>query len=151
MRTRLNNIYQLMKQRCYNPNNPRYKDYGGRNIIVCDEWVDTEIIHLGRQGRLSKGWLAFKEWAISNGYKDNLTLDRIDNNKGYCPENCRWVSMQVQINNTRQNHNITYKGDTKTLRQWADVLGISYSTLRSRLNRDKMSVEEALEGKKCQR
>ena len=87
--TRLYRIHHDAQQRCYNPNATQYEDYGGRGITVCDEWM-------GRSG-----FLAFYEWAISNGYSDTLTLDRKDNDKGYLPNNCHWVTRQRQQRNTR--------------------------------------------------
>ena len=84
---RLSNIFRYMKQRCYNPKNHSYKRYGGRGITICDEWLnDTN---------------AFIKWALENGYADNLTIDRINNDKGYCPENCQWISRKE---NTRKRH-----------------------------------------------
>ena len=133
-----------MRTRCLNPNFKEFKHYGGRGITICKEWVNTEIIALGRYGRVTKGWLAFKNWAILNGYKDDLTLDRIDNNKGYYPDNCRWVTMKVQCNNTRRNHLITYKGKTQSLLSWCKELGLNYSTVRARLNEYHWTVERAL-------
>lgn len=126
-RYRLNYLYQNMKLRC---NRPVYKQ---RGITVCKEWL--EDFH------------AFKLWALQNGYKDDLTLDRIDNNKGYYPGNCRWVTMKVQNNNRSNNRLITYKGQTKTLTQWSDELGIKKTTLHNRLNYYGWSVERALGGK----
>lgn len=126
-RSRLNSIYHLMKARCCNSSNPNYKNYGARGITVCEEWKNN--------------FKAFKTWALNNGYSDSLTIDRIDNNKGYCPENCRWVSMKEQCNNYRHNHLITYKGKTMTMAQWAEEEGIPYYRLRARLNyyKDDMS------------
>lgn len=113
--SRLNRIYYCMRTRCLNPNFKEFKHYGGRGISICKEWINPEVVALGRYGRATKGWLAFKNWAILNGYKDSLTLDRIDNNKGYSPDNCRWVTMKTQCNNTRRNHSVTYKGKTQSL------------------------------------
>ena len=110
---RLNRIYNGMKDRCSCPNNPVYKYYGGRGITVCDEWLCKERI-----GNKTKGWLVFKAWALNNGYRDDLSIDRIDVNKGYFPENCRWVTQKIQANNTRSNRFVTYNGRTQTLSQW---------------------------------
>lgn len=137
--SRLNRIFRNMKQRCYNPNCKCYKDYGGRGITICDEWLSKNRTH--------KGFNSFREWALSHGYQDGLTIDRIDNNKCYSPDNCRWVSMDIQCNNTRQNHYITYNGKTQSMKKWSEELGISYSVLRSRLNNYHWSVKEAFSTK----
>ena len=146
--SRLSNILDNMKKRCYNANNPQFKHYGGRGITICSEWLNRERAKGHKNA--SMGFLAFQEWALANGYADNLTIDRIDNNKGYCPANCRWVSMKVQSNNKRSNHYITCQGQTKTLTEWCEMLGLSYSKVKQRMNKLKWSPEEALEliGKK---
>ena len=130
-----------MKARCYDPTNCSYKNYGKRGITVCDEWINNEVISYPS----TKGWLAFKSWALSNGYTDELTIDRIDNNKGYSPDNCRWVTMKVQSNNTRHNRFITYNGVTKTMVQWSEDLNIGYETLVYRLHIAHWSVKKAFE------
>lgn len=106
--TRLYNIFRGMKKRCYNKNCKDFYKYGGRGITVCDEWKDS--------------FQAFYDWSIANGYFDNLTIDRIDNNKGYSPDNCRWVDIKTQSNNTRKNVFLTYNGETMTLAEWGEKI-----------------------------
>ena len=142
---RLNTIYHAMINRCYNPKNNRYERYGGRGITVCDEWLDNKIIILGR--RISKGWLAFKEWALSHGYEDGLSIDRIDNSMGYSPDNCRWATPREQSNNRHTNVLVTYKGKTKTLPQWCEELNLNYCTVSQRIRVLHWSVEKAFETK----
>lgn len=127
--TRLNNIYHNMKQRCYNSKKPDYKYYGARGIKVCTEWLTS--------------YSNFKEWAVTNGYSEGLTIDRIDVNGDYCPANCRWITQKEQCNNMRSNHYITYNGCTKTLSEWAETLGLPYGRLKDRLNKCKMPLEVA--------
>ncbi len=113
--------YRAMKERCYRKNNSNYDRYGGRGIIVCNEW-------LGKNGRIN-----FYNWAIENGYRKDLTIDRIDNNGNYEPSNCRWANIFEQANNKRNNLKITYNGKTKTLLQWSRIFGIKWVTLRYRI------------------
>ena len=141
----LNIHYNAMKQRCYYHNSINYKYYGGRGIKVCDEWLDPEKVNTPQQHHVSRGYLAFQEWSLSHGYKEGLTLDRIDVNKDYSPENCRWVSMKVQNNNTRKNRYITYQDKTQSLSDWCRELNLNYNTIKTRLNRSHWSVEEAFE------
>lgn len=110
-----------MKDRCYNYNHNAYKDYGGRGITICDEWLND--------------FMAFYDWSMSNGYSDNLTIDRIDNNKGYSPDNCQYVSMKQQCRNRRNTIYITYNGKTKTLIDWCELLDLKYETIRRRFYR----------------
>lgn len=130
--TRLHNIWNNMKQRCYNPNNTGYYVYGAEGKTVCDEWLDKE-----------KGFINFYNWSMSYGYRDDLTIDRIDGSKGYSPSNCRWVTMKEQSNNTRQNCLIEYKGKKQTIAQWAEEKGMVFNTLRTRLIRG-WNIERAL-------
>ena len=120
-KTRLYNIWKLMKQRCYNPKYTQFKDYGGREINVCKEW--------------QKDFLSFYNWAINNGYDEKLTLDRIDGHKNYSPENCRWATKIMQQNNTRKNNYIEYKGEKYSISQWARILGVSRGCLQKRINK----------------
>jgi hypothetical protein len=118
-----------MINRCANPNADNYRFYGGRGIKVAQEWLEN-----------SK---SFVEWALKNGYKENLEIDRIDNDGDYTPQNCRWVTRLKNANNKRNNHYITYNGETKTIAQWALFINLKSSTLQVRLNRG-WSVERAL-------
>jgi hypothetical protein len=131
--TRLYEIWCGMKQRCYNKNSSHYPRWGGRGITVCSEWlVDFNN---------------FKHWAERNGYASDLTIDRIDNNGNYCPENCRWASVQEQNNNQRTNRLVTFQGKTQNLKQWSKELGINYGTLLSRLDKSHWSIEKAFTAK----
>lgn len=126
-------VWIAMKDRCDNPNNKDYHDYGARKITVCSEWLDKE-----------NGFISFNNWSIDNGYKYGLTLDRIDNEKGYSPNNCRWVTQKEQCNNKRNNHKIAYDGKELTMMQWACILGIPYRTLERRINKYNWTTKKAL-------
>lgn len=129
-KTRLYSIFHQMKDRCYNENNPRYPCYGKRGITICEEWLSS--------------FSCFQKWALQSGYNDSLTIDRIDVNGPYCPENCRWVSTEVQNNNKRNNRFISFHGEMRTLAEWADIMGISYYTLYSRIVKLGWPIERAL-------
>ena len=118
-KTRLHRVWDNMKTRCYNPAHKYYHRYGGRGITVCDEWRES--------------FPAFKEWALANGYADNLTLDRIENDKGYSPDNCRWATYSQQNNNTSTTRFITIEGETKSLHEWARLSNVKPETIRRRL------------------
>lgn len=128
---RIYNIYTLMKSRCYNENNENYHHYGGRGVFICEEWLND--------------YFAFKTWSLNNGYKNNLTIDRIDVNGNYEPSNCRWATQKVQCNNKRNNKYITYKGRTQTLSEWCDELGLEYFRTKARFNTCNMTPEQAFE------
>ena len=120
---RLYGIWDKMRNRCNNPRNAGYRLYGKRGISVCDEW-----------NRKPDGFYSFFIWSMNNGYAENLTLDRIDVNKGYSPDNCRWTTMKVQARNKTNSRMITYNGKTQCLKDWSEELGIKYSILQNRLN-----------------
>ncbi len=128
-KTRLYKIYNKMKERCYYEKYPEFHLYGGRGIKVCDEWLED--------------FTNFYNWAMENGYKENLSIDRIDPNKNYEPSNCRWADIITQANNKRNNVYLTYKGETHTMPEWARILNLPYSTLANRRRKGK-SVEEIL-------
>lgn len=118
---RLYKIHQKMKERCYNKNAKSYKNYGGRGITICKEWLDD--------------YKNFKEWALKNGYNDNLTIDRINVNGNYEPNNCRWADAKTQQNNRRNNHYIEYNGQIKTLKQWSEIYNLCPDTIAKRIKR----------------
>lgn len=117
--TRLYRCWRNMKDRCDNPNNNEYKNYGGRGIKVCKEWTNFN---------------PFYDWAISHGYQNNLTIERIDVNGNYCPENCTWITRYAQARNRTDNRTISFNGKTMIITDWAKELGISEATIRHRLN-----------------
>lgn len=119
---RLYNIYDNMISRCYNTHVTNYNRYGNKGIDVCTEW------------RGEKGRENFMYWALSNGYEDSLTLDRIDNSRGYSPDNCRWVDVFIQANNKSNNKHIEIDGVTHTLAEWSRISGIPVDTIGARIN-----------------
>jgi len=126
---RLYNIWRNMKARCNNSKNPDYKNYGKRGIKVCDEWINFEN---------------FYNWAINNGYKEKLSIDRVDVNKNYQPNNCRWISLKKQSYNKRNSFFINIKGEEKCLAEWCEIYNVKYSTVYRRITRNKMSIEDAI-------
>lgn len=127
--TRLYSIWKGIKARCYNKNNPSYDYYGGRGVRVCKEWLSNPK--------------AFCDWAMEKNYKDNLTIDRIDNNGNYEPSNCRWATMKEQSRNKRNNRIITHKGEARCLNEWSEITGLKRETIKDRIKRG-WSVEYAL-------
>lgn len=129
--SRLYRIYNGMKNRCYNKKQPNYSNYGGRGITICDEWL--------------RSFAVFQSWALANGYSDDLSIDRIDNDKRYSPENCRWATRTEQNENTRNNHLVTINGKTQSLSAWAREQGLNYHTVSFRIHQKHMTPEQALE------
>lgn len=124
---RLRNILSGMKTRCSNPNHKDYKNYGARGIKVCDEWLnDTDL---------------FIKWVLNNGYQDNLTIERIDNNGDYNPDNCKWATVKEQQSNTRNNRMLTINGESNTLQQWADKTSLNKTTIHERIKHNKTNKE----------
>lgn len=109
-----------MRYRCSNQNNQAYKDYGGRGIKVCQEWQDFSN---------------FREWALANGYTDELTIDRIDVNGDYCPDNCRWASRKTQMNNRRCTPHYDVGDEKLTMSEISQITGIPRSTIMNRIRR----------------
>jgi len=121
--------WKSMLWRCENPNYKQYKDYGGRGVKVCEEWHDPVV---------------FIDWALANGWREGLTLDRINNNGNYEPDNCRWATRKEQAQNRRSNHLVTFNGKTQCLTDWATELGINGRTLFYRIDRLHWPIERAL-------
>lgn len=120
-RTRLHNIWKAMRKRCRNIHNSDFAHYGGRGISVCSEWDSS--------------FETFRDWALLHGYEDGLTIDRIDVNKGYSPDNCRFCSMKSQANNRTSNVVIEFNGESHTIKEWSEITGIPYSRLYMRLKK----------------
>ena len=127
---RLYTIWHNMKQRCYGITYKDYPQWGGRGICVCDEWKDD--------------YAAFREWALSNGYAQGLSLDRIDVDGNYSPQNCRWADWSTQAKNRTNSHNYVINGEKKNLVDLADEYGIKYGTLYQRVHLYKWPIEKAL-------
>lgn len=119
--TRLHNIWRNMKSRCLSITDPDFPNYGGRGITICQDWINDFTI--------------FMSWAIWAGYNDTLTLDRIDVNGNYEPDNCRWVTQKIQCNNTRVNIKIQIGNEIHTLKEWCELLNKNYGTVHSRIFR----------------
>ena len=133
---RLYKIWWGMKMRTCNKKRKEYKNYGGRGIVLCDEWLND--------------YLSFRNWALNNGYRDNLSIDRIDVNGNYEPSNCRWANDKEQANNVRNNHLLIFDGKAQNITQWSEETGIPRTTISSRLNRSKWSTEKTLNHTMCQ-
>lgn len=128
--THLYAVWNGMKGRCYNPNNHNYSRYGQRGITVCDDWKDS--------------FETFAMWAKSNGYKDGLSIDRIDNDGNYCPDNCRWTNTHDQNNNRSVSLMFTYNGKTQNLSSWCEELNVPYFRTWQRIVQYGYTFEEAI-------
>lgn len=126
-RSKLSAVWQAMKQRCLNSENQNFPYYGGRGIGICDDWIQPE---------------AFFKWAQENGYREGLSLERINVDGNYEPSNCKWVTMKVQNRNKRDNNVIEFRGERLCMQDWANRLGIERCTLDKRLKN--WSLEKAL-------
>ena len=120
--TRIYNVWQSMKDRCFNPNATKYNYYGGRGISVCEEWRNKE-----------NGFLNFYNWSMTNGYAKDLTIDRINVNGNYEPSNCRWATIAEQNNNKRTNIKASVFGKEMTVREISDKYGLSTQVVRRRI------------------
>lgn len=120
--TRIYRIWQGLKGRCENENNPRYDRYGARGIKVCEEW--------------DKSFESFYEWSMKNGYSEDLSIDRIDNDGDYSPRNCKWSTNEEQCNNRSTCIYMTIGNETKTLMQWCEIFNIDYKMVYARYKRD---------------
>ena len=125
----LHTVWKNMIGRCMVPGHPNRKRYGDRGISVCEEWLE---------------FAPFYEWAIDNGYRQGLTIDREDNDGNYCPENCRWVTPKVNANNRSNNVLVEFNGTTKTVQEWANHVGVTHQAMSDRLKSNKWTLEEAL-------
>lgn len=130
-KSRLYSIYAGMKRRCYIHTDKRYERYGGRGITVCDEWRND--------------FQSFYDWSMANGYRDDLSIDRIDNDKGYSPDNCRWATPKQQERNKSNKKLYEVNGEKKLLADWCDIYGVDCKKAGERIRRYKWTVEEALE------
>lgn len=135
-KSKLYSVWGSMKDRCYSKNCKQYKDYGGRGITICDEWRSD--------------FFTFYKWAVNNGYKEGLTIERKDVNGNYCPENCCWITKEEQAKNKTNCHFITYNGETRTLSEWSRELHIDRGTVRKHekiLGNGEEAIEKVLNSK----
>lgn len=130
--TKLYGIWAGMKRRCYNPRTKYYKDYGGRGITVCDEWKND--------------YSKFKEWALANGYQEGLSIERVDVNKGYSPDNCKFITINEQNSNKRISIRLQYQGKEYSIKELSKLTGIKERTIRDRYERG-LPIEEILNPK----
>lgn len=113
--SKLKNTYYEIKSRCYNEKNNAFKYYGGKGIEVCDEWINDPN--------------SFQEWALSNGYAENLTIDRINSDQNYCPDNCRWITRAENTRRASTKYSLTVDNQTKSLKQWSKIINCNSNYL----------------------
>ena len=128
--TRLHGIWIAMNKRCSCKTAKNYFYYGGRGIFVCDEWKND--------------YVSFKKWSIANGYQENLSIDRIDNDGPYSPENCRWSTPKEQSHNKRNSISWTFHGETRNISEWARIIGMTRNGLQDRVTKRNWTIEKAL-------
>ena len=131
-KTRLYSIWRSIKKRCYDPKNPSYKYYGMKGIEVCDAWKTD--------------YLTFREWAVTSGYREGLTIERKNNSLGYCPENCKWATYMEQENHKSNNHKVEYEGVSLNVSEWCRITGIPKTTFLRYIKKfgDEKAVEIAI-------
>lgn len=129
-KSRLYSVWNAMKSRCRNPNAVDYNRYGGRGISVCDDWYYS--------------FLHFYQWAIENGYSDDMSIERIDNDGDYCPENCRWATRKEQCRNRSSNARFEYNGESRILTEWCEIFGIEYKLAHNRIYKLGWDFEKAV-------
>ncbi len=127
---KLYNIWIGMKGRCYNPNHKDYKWYGGKGITICDEWLNN--------------FEAFQQWSYAHGYKEGLSINRINSDNNYCSENCRWITLSEQQRNRSNLHYITYNNETHCITEWGEIYGLPRGTIKDRILYSHWSIEDAL-------
>ena len=132
--TRLYRIWCAMIKRCENESAGGYENYGGRGISVCDTWRGS--------------FEAFRDWSLSHGYSENLTIERNNVDGDYCPQNCRWATRNEQMNNTRRTRHFAFNGEVHTLRKWSEITGIPFTRLKGRLQRGWLIEKALTEGKR---
>lgn len=118
---RIKSIFDGMCFRCYNVNSEDYQWYGSKGIKICEKWI--------------KDPTTFEEWALNNGYNDELTIDRIDSEKDYCPENCQWIPLEENVRKAGKVNWITVNGETLTGRQWSEKLGLGVNTINKAIKK----------------
>lgn len=127
-KSKLYRVWSRMKERCFNPNSFAYKDYGGRGIRVCDEWLDYEPFH---------------KWSILNNYREGFSIERVDNDGNYEPSNCKWIPISQQASNRRSVRYLTFNGQTMSVTEWGEKLDLKPTNILTRLRRG-WTVERAL-------